>query len=170
MTVQKGDAATSSLCVCVSVCVHTFFFPPSSLFDRKPECIVNILFKAPGNKPVALCLLRTALPACGGLTIYPSEPHRSTNLTPHRLASVYLFTLNPSQRGPAVACRRVPFRFLKPVIFNTSAQFRGGQAGRQAGRWLPCRLRVQVCFRVSCRVNRAPRRTLQFHLFCDNSQ
>lgn len=34
------------------------------LFNRKPECIVNILSRGSGNQPVTLCLLSSVLPVC----------------------------------------------------------------------------------------------------------
>lgn len=59
----------------------------------------------------------------------PPLTHTHTLHTPPPRHCLFIY-VNLSQRGPAVASHRVPFRFLKPVIFNTSAQLRSGQAGR----------------------------------------
>lgn len=65
---------------------------------------------------------------------------------------------NLSQRVPAVIHLSVSFRFLKPMIFNTSAQWRIGQTPH----WL------EVC--VCCKFPRAdwelrwPEEMHQFHL------
>lgn len=61
----------------------------------------------------------------------PPHTHTHTLHTPPPRHCLFIY-VNLSQRGPAVASHRVPFRFLKPVIFNTSAQLRSGWAGRKA--------------------------------------
>lgn len=52
----------------------------------------------------------------------------STPSNAHTHLQCLFIYANPSQRVPAVVRLSVSFRFLKPMIFNTSAQWRTGQA------------------------------------------
>lgn len=99
------------------------------LFSRKCESVVNILSRTSGNQLLVFDLKE-------------NQPQRFLlNLMPYlRTPLMVLMHVKPpprqclfiyvnlSQCVPAVTSMSVSFRFLKPMIFNTTAQWRNRQA------------------------------------------
>lgn len=115
---------------------RVFFFLP--LFNRKHDTVVNILPRTSGNQPLELCFLTAQCYLCVWSKGEPASvfSHRTSFLIsepstappmvlmyvkppPHQCLFIYV---NLSQRVPAVTSMSVSSRFLKPMIFNTTAQ------------------------------------------------
>lgn len=121
-----------SLILIISDCVmwpHLFkdFISYHCLIGSPIKSVVNVLWRTSRNQPVAFCHL---------CVIWKNRPLTQPTSSLVNFSDCFnvccwccLFIyINLSQRVPAVTSMSVSFRFLKPMIFNTTAQWRNGQA------------------------------------------